>query len=607
MSTDATPSDRVPSALARWIPILQWLPRYNRAWLRGDIIAGLTLWGLVTPEAMAYSGIAGMPPQAGLYALLVSLLVYALLGTARHLNVGPTSAAAALLASTVATVMAGAALAQTSDASVYQNYALALVIVVGLLFALAAFAKLGFVSQFLPKPVMDGFVLGLAIFIAVGQLNKLFGVAKVEGNTIEKFINVIRELPNTNWATFAIGFTALATLFLLPRLSRKLPAGLIVLGAFILISTVFDLHARFDVEIVGKLPQGLPVPAFPSIPFSGWLALVLPALGVLLVVFSESLGVAGEFAEKHGYEIDPNQELRALGITNMLSGLFGGLLTGGSMSTSAVKEAAGAHTLISNLVAWVAVVITVLFLTPLFTFLPEAVLGALIIHAVWHLITSRKLHHVRLASPTEFWLGMAALLGVLLIDVLPGMIIGMVAALLLVIARSSRPHIASLGRSPQSHTLYSDLARHPENRVIPGVIIARPDAQLYYANAQYFRDSVKAFIMERRAANTDATRLHTVIIDAETQDSLDLTSSAILEGLVKELHATGLNVYAAAVHSPVAELSRRTGLAAYFPVDHVFASVHSAVEYAEAHTQFAPGMGAAEESAHMALAHQTIL
>ena len=150
MSTDATPSDRVPSALARWIPILQWLPRYNRAWLRGDIIAGLTLWGLVTPEAMAYSGIAGMPPQAGLYALLVSLLVYALLGTARHLNVGPTSAAAALLASTVATVMAGAALAQTSDASVYQNYALALVIVVGLLFALAAFAKLGFVSQFLP-------------------------------------------------------------------------------------------------------------------------------------------------------------------------------------------------------------------------------------------------------------------------------------------------------------------------------------------------------------------------------------------------------------------------------------------------------------------------
>jgi high affinity sulfate transporter 1 len=587
MAIDTQQQEKEPSHLAQWIPILRWLPTYDRSWLRGDVIAGLTLWGLVTPEAMAYSGIAGMPPQAGLYTLLISLLVYAMLGTARHLNVGPTSASAALLASTVATVMAGAALAPSDQPSLYHEYALALVIVVGLLFIFASLAKLGFITQFLPKPVMDGFVLGLAIFIAIGQLNKLFGVTKVDGNTVEKLLHLIRELPQTNPATLAIGISALATLFLLPRLSKKLPAGLVVLFGFILISTLFNLSGRFGVEVVGRLPQGLPAPTFPIIPIAGWISLVLPAMGILLVVFSESLGIATEFAEKHGYEVDPDQELRAIGATNLLSGLFGGLITGGSMSSSAVKEAAGARTLVSNLAAWVAVVITVLFLTPLFTYLPEAVLGALIIHAVWHLITARKLQRVRMASPTEFWLGVAAMLGVLLIDVLPGMLIGMVAALLLVIARSSRPHIASLGQVPNEPGAYTDLGRHPENVATTGVLIVRPDAQLYYANAQYFRDSVKALVKQRMASGSDP-HLHAVIIDADLQDSLDLTSSDILKGLIQELHATQLNVFAANVHAPVADFAQRTGLSNQFGADRRFSSVHAAVQYAQAHPTFAP-------------------
>ena len=228
-----------PSLLVRFVPIVSWLSKYDRAWLSADIIAGLTLWGLVAPEAMAYAGIAGLPPQAGLYTLLASLLLYALLGTARHLSVGPTSATSALIASTVAAAVAATAAAAlgTTDPETYQNYASALVLVVGVVFLVAGLARLGFVTQFLSKPVMDGFVVGLAVFVVVGQLNKLFGVEKGEGNTIQKFLTIIKELPEANWITFAVGASALALLFLLPRLSKKIPAGLVVLFGYIALST----------------------------------------------------------------------------------------------------------------------------------------------------------------------------------------------------------------------------------------------------------------------------------------------------------------------------------------------------------------------------------
>src|SRR5512139_999056 len=217
-TTPQTKPTKKPNPFVGYVPILSWLPRYNRSWLSFDIIAGLTLWGLVVPEAMAYAGIAGLPPQAGLYTLVASLLIYALLGTARHLSVGPTSATAALLASSVATALVATAAANASDLDTYQAYATAFVLVTGVVFLAAGLARLGFITQFLSKPVMDGFVMGLAIFVSVGQLNKLFGVAKPEGNTFEKFIGIFKELPQANWVAFAMGAGALALLFLLPRL-----------------------------------------------------------------------------------------------------------------------------------------------------------------------------------------------------------------------------------------------------------------------------------------------------------------------------------------------------------------------------------------------------
>ena len=413
----------------RYIPILSWLPAYNRGWLTADAIAGLTLWGLVVPEAMAYAGIAGLPPQAGLYTLLAALLVYAIFGTSRHLVVQATSATAALLASSVAAALVATAAVNESDPHTYQMYASAFVLVTGLVFLAAGLAKLGFITQFLSKPVMDGFVMGIAVFVAVGQLNKLFGVPKPDGNTVEKLLGIIKELPNANWVTFIMGASALAALFLLPRLSKKIPAGLVVLFGSIALSALLNLQGNYGVEIVGTLPQGLPSFSFPIVPFSTYLAMLLPAMGVLLVAYSEALGVAHEFAEKHGYEVNADQELNAHAVANIVSSFFGGMLAAGSMSASAVKEGAGARTQMTNLVTWVVTIITVLFLTPLFKTLPEAVLGALIIHALWHILASRKLQKIRMASRVEFWFAVLAFAGVIFIDVLEGMIIGLVASL----------------------------------------------------------------------------------------------------------------------------------------------------------------------------------
>jgi MFS superfamily sulfate permease-like transporter len=287
------------------------------------------------------------------------------------------------------------------------------------------------------------------------------------------------------------------------------------------------------------------------------------------------LGVAREFAEKHGYEVDADQELNAHAFTNLASGLFGGMIAAGGMSASAVKEGAGGRTQIANLVAWVVTLVTLLFLTPLFTDLPEAVLAALIIHAVWHIIAAPKLAKIRLVSRTEFWLGVIALLGVLFIDVLQGMIIGLVASLLLVIYNSSRPHVATLGRKPGIPGAYSDLKRHPENTEVPGILILRLDAPIYYANALAVRERIKALVADTQPPP------RAVVMDLAGQDSLDITSAEALKGLLVELKEKGINYYVAELHAPVREFGQRTRLLELIGEDHIFTTVDAAVRFIE--------------------------
>ena len=566
------------SLIKRIFPASEWLPSYNRTWLTADAIAGLTVWGLIVPQAMAYAGVAGLPPQFGLYTLVVSLFLYALLGTSRHLVLQPTSATSALIASSVTTVLVATGIVASGadiDPATYQQYALAFVLVVGVVFLVAGIARLGWITQFLSKPVLDGFVTGLAVFVLVGQLHKIFGVEKGSGNTVQKFLTILRELPETNLATLAIGAGALILLFLLPKWNRKIPAGLIVLFGSIALSATLGLESNYGVVVVGEIPQGLPSFDLTLVPLTAMLTMVPLAIGVLLVAFSQTLGTARQFADEHNYEVDPNQELNASGISTIISSLAGGMIAGGSMSATAVNEGAGSRSQVSTLFAWGATILTVLFLTPIFQSLPEAVLAALIIRAVWNIIAQGKLRYARRVSRAEFALGVLTFAGVILIDVLPGMLIGVVSAVLLTVYQSTRPHVSSLGRVPHAAGAYSDMTRHPENLPVPGILILRLDAPLYYANAITVRDQFMQFIKQ-----TDPPP-KAVLIDASIQDNLDITSSEMLKSLIKLIRNQGIEIYFAEVHSPVLEFSAMTSLLDLVDEDHLFPTVDMAVREIE--------------------------
>ncbi len=565
--------------IAAYVPILTWLPAYNRHWWSKDAIAGLTLWGLLVPEGMAYAGIADLPPQAGLYTLVVSLFVYALMGTSPHLSVGPTSATSALLASSVAGIVVVGVAEGETDLATSQANAAAFVLVVGLVFLLAGVMRLGYITQFLSKPVMDGFVMGLAMFVAVGQLNKIFGVEKPEGNTVQKLGGIIRELPQANWTTFTIAVISIFLLFALPALNPRIPAGLIVLFAAIMVSSYLDLTGTAGVETVGLLPQGLPSFDFTAVPLRSYFAMVLPAIGVFLVAYSEALGSAREFADKHGYEVDPDQELNAHAATNIVSSFFGGMIAGGGMSGTAVKEGAGARTQLSNLIAWLATILTLLFLTPLFDSLPEAVLGALIIHALWHILTSRKLRTLRRESRTEFWFGFLTMLGVLLVGVLEGMVTGLIASLVYFIYRTSHPYLASLGRIPGAQGAYGDLVRHPDYEQVPGVLILRLFGELYYANALTVRKEIR----ERVEAAEPAVQA--IILEIGDQDSIDLTTARVLKTWAKRMADEGIVIYLSDVQDPVLDFLHSVGLSDVLAEERIFPTIDLAIQHIEATSQ----------------------
>lgn len=553
-----------PSGLRRLLPVLTWLPAYGRSSVRFDLIAGATVWGLLVPEGIAYAGLAGLPPQAGLYTLLATLAAYALFGTSRHLVVAATSAAAILLATAVASV-------GPVNADEYAANAAAVVLFCAGLLLLAGVLRLGFIAQFLSRPVMEGFVFGLAIFVTVKQLPKLFGIPKGEGNTVQQFVHLLTHLDETSGATLAVGVVALALLFGAERYTPRLPAGLLALVLGIVISGALDLSAH-GVAIVGTVPSGLPSVGVPDIKPEDIATLMAAAAGMVLVIFSESLGAAQNFATKYGYEIDPNQELIALGAANAGSGLLGGLAAGGSLSQSAVNEGAGARSEVSPLVAAALILVTVLFLTPLFKNLPEAVLAALIIHAVSHLWKFEQFKIYYREQRIEFWLGLATLAGVILIDVLPGLVIGVVAMLLLVIYTASRPHLGVLGRVPGVPGAYGDVERHPDYERVPELLVLRLEAPLFYANATLVRDQIKHLV----GASDPFPRA--VILEPTAGDALDITSAEVLQQLTTTLRSAGIDFALADLRQPVIEAARRTGLLETLGEDHIYRTVDEAAQ-----------------------------
>jgi SulP family sulfate permease len=548
-----------------YIPIIKWLPQYSwKQWLRPDIISGLTLWGVVVPEGIAYAGLAGMPPQTGLYTFIFSLIAYAIFGTSKQLAVVATSASAVMLASVVTGL-------NPPDPATYITLATLLVLMVGVIFLMAGIIRLGFIANFISRPVMDGFIFGLAIFIIVKQLPKLFGIASGKGNTFEQLYFLFSHISETKLLIPIIGFSALILLFVLRKISKRIPVSLIVLVLGILGSVIFNLSAH-DIAVVGNIPLGLPVFGLPQVDVNNLWQLLPGALGIVLVVFSESLGAADAFASKHDYEVNPNQELIAYGFSNLASGLSGGIVSGGSLSQSSVNDSAGAKSAISILVTAVLGMITIVALTPLFSQLPQVILAAIIIYAVTHIMRVRRMIWFYRLSRIEFILGIIALLGVLAWDVLPGLAIAVVASLIVVIFRSSRPYGSILGKVPGQPGAYSDIQRHPENSLVPGLIIFRFNSPIYFANASLFHSRLRELIQK----NVQSVRA--VVVDIVANDIFDITSIEMLEKLTDELRRKNIEIMAVHLHQPALEVVRRSGLAQHFSAITVFPTIDTAVQ-----------------------------
>jgi high affinity sulfate transporter 1 len=547
----------------RYVPILTWLPAYDRGLLRYDVIAGATIWGLLVPEMIAYSGLAGLPPQAGLYTLLVSLAAYAVLGSSRHLVVAGTSASAVVLASGVADLA-------PRTAAEYATLGAGMVLLCGAMFLVAGVLRLGFIARFLSRPVMDGFIFGLAVFVTVSQLPKLLGIEKGDGDTFQQLWHIVTNLGDASGLTVLVGVAGLAVLIGCERYAPRVPGGLVLLLAGIGISAAFGLSDH-GVAIVGDVPSGLPSVSVPDIPASDVYAMLGAAAGMTLVIFSESLGAAENFAAKHGYEIDPDQEMVALGAVNLGAGMVGGIAAGGSLSQTAVNDGAGARSELSPIVASVLALVTILVLTPLFTDLPEAVLAALIIHAVSRLWKVAELRRYYAERRFEFWLGVLTLAGVLVLDVLPGLVIGVVSMILLVVYHASRAQLSVLGAAPDGVGGYGDVERHSDYAQVPGVLVLRLEAPLFYVNATVMRDDVK-----RLVGSADPVP-RAVVLDLGGTSELDITTAEMLIELAGALNEAGITLALADVRAAVAATAARTGVLDALPGHTTYRTVDEAL------------------------------
>ena len=549
--------------LGRYVPITAWLPTYAREFLRSDIISGVTVWGVMVPVAMAYAQMAGVPPEAGLYAAFAALLAYAIFGTSRHLKVTASSTMAVMSAAVIAAMAGG-------DPARYLALTAALALTVGVLLLLAGIARLGFISDFLSKSVVTGFVFGLAITIAIGQLPKIFGVPATSGNSFQQLAGLIAELDQTNPWTLAIGAGALALIFLIKRFYPRIPSGLVALVLGILAVTIFDLDQQ-GVSIVGAIPTGLPMPGLPGISLTDLPYLITGAVGIVFLAVGESLGSARAFAARYRYEINPDQELIALGAANISAGLFQGFTVDASLSSTATADEAGARSQLSSIVTAALIIVTVIVLAPLFHNLPTAILGAIVIASVIGLMDVAELRRYYASSRVDFVLAMVALLGVISTDVLTGLIIAVFLSLVIILYRASRPYVAVLGKAPGQGAAYGDIARHPENLRVPGLLIVRLDAPLYFLNANVARGQILDLISASQPAPV------AVLFDLGASADLDIASLDMLKNLVVELGEIGIDVLLAHVHGGVRDRLRQTSLMAEINEDHVYLSVGAAV------------------------------
>src|SRR5262245_48364948 len=444
VSAEAVP-ERTPGLLRRYIPIFSWLPAYQRGWLVADALAGLSVWALLVPQSLAYATIVGVPVQYGLYTAFAGLFAYPLFGTSKHLVVGPSATVGAVSAAVVTPLVGEAALGTDKVAP----YAAALALAVAGVYILLGALRMGWISTFLSKAVMSGFVLGFAIGIIINQSPKLLGVAGVDGSYVQQLWGTIKELPDTSGATLAVSAASLGLLLVMRYFFPKLPRALIVVVLSITAVGAFDL-SQHGVAVTGNVPTGLFSIGTPGIGWSDAGSLLVGALGVVFVGYSETLAAARTVARKRGYEIDTSQELVAQGMANGAAGLVGGFVVDGSLSKTSVADDAGPRTELASLINAVFVLATMLVLAALFKNLPSATLGAVVIDAMIGLISFAPLMRYYRVNRADWIFFMGAGLGILFFGVMAGILIGVVLSLVMLIERSSRTNIRRLGVDPRS-------------------------------------------------------------------------------------------------------------------------------------------------------------
>ncbi|KAA5602072.1 SulP family inorganic anion transporter [Blastochloris sulfoviridis] len=534
------------SAWVRLVPAARWLADYRIGWLRGDAIAGVTLAAYAIPVSLAYAGLAGLPPQVGVYGYLLGGIGYALLGSSRQLAIGPTSAISLMIAGTVGAMADG-------DAARYAQIASLAAFTVAALCVVAWALRLSALVKLISDSILVGFKAGAALTIAMTQLPSLFGVAGGGHHVLERVAAFAGQIGDVQPLVMVTGLGAIALLVLGERLLPGRPVALAVVALSIVVSSAFGLGA-LGVPTTGAIPPGLPTLAGPALRLGDVEGIVPLAAGCLLLAYIEGVSAARTFAAKHGYALDPRQELLGIGAANLATAVGQGFPVAGGLSQSAVNDKAGARTPLALVIASATLAACLLFLTGLLENLPKAVLAAVVLTAIYGLLDVPALARMWRVSRADFYAAAVALVGVLLLGILQGILLAALASLLILLVDTSRPHVAFLGRIPgTSH--YSDVARHPENEALPGVLAFRPEASLIYVNTEAVLEAVLARL---DASGPLAVRL--VVCDLSASPYLDLAGSRALHALHDELAARGIALRIVGAHGRVRDLLRADGL-----------------------------------------------
>jgi len=526
-------------------PPAQWLASYQPKWLANDAIAGVTLAAYGIPVSLAYASLAGLPAQYGIYCYLVGGLFYALFGSSRQLAVGPTSAISMLVGVTVAGMAQG-------DPARFASIAALTALVIAAMCVVAWLLRLSSLVNFISETILLGFKAGAALTIGLSQLPKLFGVKGGGEGFFERLVILGGQIPESNLAVLTFGLVALALLLLAEKFLPGKPAALFVVLASIVVLSVTSL-GELGFKVVGALPQGLPDFKLPGLRVRDVDGVVPLAFACLLLAYVESVSAARTLAEAHQYEIDPRQEFLGLGAANLGAALFQAYPVAGGLSQSSVNDKAGAKTPLALVFASITIAICLLFLTGMLKNLPNVVLAAIVLVAVKGLVNIGEMKRVWRVSRYEFVISMIAFAAVLLLGILNGVIVAVLASLLLLIRRVAHPHVAVLGRIPDTRK-FSDIERNPDNTPVAGVLVFRVDASILYFNVEHIREAVWQMLRAAPGA------LKLVVCDLSTSPIVDLAGAKMLAKLHQELGAAGVPMRLVAAHAPVRDILRAEGL-----------------------------------------------